>query len=115
MYIFLYHGSMTRHDVLGVAEARKQLPDLLAGFSRGSADSVFLGAHRKAVGVLVPVQVYDELRGERERAVDDAVGSLKAEGLEPSSVATELADLFAQGRITAGQMEAMLLAYHRAA
>jgi hypothetical protein len=105
---------MTRQEVLGVAEARKQLPDLLAGFSRGSANSVFLGAHRKAVGVLVPVKVYDELRGEREHAVDDAVGSLRAEGLEPSSVATELAGLFAQGRITAGQMEAMLLAFHRA-
>ncbi len=69
---------MTRQDVLGVAEARKQLPDLLAGFSRGSADSVFLGAHRKAVGVLLPVRVYDELRGERERVVDDAIGSLRA-------------------------------------
>ena len=106
---------MARHDVLGVAEARKLLPDLLARFSRGSVDSVFVGAHRKAVGVLVPVRVYDELRGERGRSVDDAVGSLRAEGLEPSSVATELADLFAQGRITAGQMEGMLLAYHRAA
>lgn len=115
MYIFMYHYDMARHDVLGVAEARKQLPDLLAGFSRGSADSVFVGAHRKAVGVLVPVQIYEELRGERERAVDDAAGSLRAEGLEPSPVASELADLFARGRITAGQMEAMLLAYHRAA
>jgi hypothetical protein len=115
VYIFLYHWRMTRQEVLGVAEARKQLPDLLAGFSRGSADSVFLGAHRKAVGVLVPVRVYDELRGEREQAVDDAVGSLRAEGLELPSVATELSGLFAQGRITAGQMEAMLLAYHRAA
>lgn len=101
--------------MLGVAEARKQLPDLLAGFSRGSADSVFVGAHRKAVGVLMPVQIYDELRGERARAVSDTTGSLRAEGLQPSSVATELAGLFAQGRITAGQMEAMLLAYHRAA
>jgi hypothetical protein len=106
---------MTRQDVLGVAEARRQLPDLLAGFSRGSGNSVFMGAHRKAVGVLVPVRVYDELRRERDQAVDGAVGSLRAEGLEPSSVATELADLFAQGRITAGQLEAMLLAYHRAA
>ncbi len=106
---------MSHQDVLGVAEARKRLPDLLAGFSRGAANSVFLGAHRKAVGVLIPVRVYDELRGERELAVDDAVGSLRAEGLEPSSVATELADLFARGRITAGQMEAMLLAYHHAA
>jgi hypothetical protein len=35
--------------------------------------------------------------------------------LEPSPVATELSNLFADGRITAGQMEAMLLAYHRAA
>ncbi|HET6480197.1 MAG TPA: antitoxin VbhA family protein [Actinoplanes sp.] len=105
---------MPRQDVLGVAEARKQLPDLLAGFSRGSGDSVFLGAHRRAVGVLVPVRIYDELRSERDQAVDDAIGSLRAEGLEPSSVATELASLFAQGRITAGQMEAMLLAYHRA-
>jgi len=105
---------MARHDVLGVAEARKQLPELLAGFSRGSADSVFVGSHRRAVGVLVPVRVYDELQGGRRQAVDDAVGSLRAEGLEPSSVAAELADLFAQGRITAGQMEAMLLAFHRA-
>ncbi len=105
---------MGLQDVLGVAEARKKLPDLLAGFSRGSGDSVFLGAHRKAVGVLVPVRVYDELRRERERAVDDAAGSVRAEGQEPSSVAAELAGLFSQGRITAGQMEAMLLAYHRA-
>jgi hypothetical protein len=51
-----------------------------------------MGAHRKAVGVLVPVQVYEELRGERERAVDDVAGSLRAEGLEPSPVASELAD-----------------------
>ncbi|WP_045747943.1 antitoxin VbhA family protein [Actinoplanes rectilineatus] len=100
-------------DVLGVAEARQRLSDLLAGFTRGSAESVFLGAHRKAVGVLMPVRVYDELRGERERAVDDVAGSIRAEGLEPSSIATELAGLFAKGRITAGQMEAMLLAYHR--
>jgi hypothetical protein len=105
---------MTHQDVLGVAEARKQLPDLLNGFTRGSAQSVFLGSHRRAVGVLMPVRVYDELRGERGRAVDDAVGSLRAEELEPSSIATELAGLFAGGRITAGQMEAMLLAYHRA-
>ncbi|WP_306215194.1 antitoxin VbhA family protein [Actinoplanes sp. RD1] len=105
---------MSLQEVLGVAEARKRLPDLLAGFSRGDGESVFLGAHRKAVGVLVPVQVYDELRGERERAADDALGSLRAEGLEPSSVAAELAGLFARGRLTASQMEAMLLAYHRA-
>jgi hypothetical protein len=106
---------MARAEVLGVAEARKQLPDLLAGFSRESSGPVFLGAHRKAVGVLLPVRVYDQLRGERDQAVDDAVGSLRAEGLEPSPVAAELSGLFAQGRITAGQMEAMLLAYHRAA
>jgi hypothetical protein len=57
----------------------------------------------------------EELRGERERAAADAAGSLRAEGLEPSPVAAELADLFAHGRITAGQMEAMQLACHRAA
>lgn len=102
-------------EVLGVSEARKQLPELLAGFSRGFVDLVFLGAHRKAVGVLMPVRVYDELRSERERARDDAAGSLRAEGLEPSPVAAELSGMFAQGRITAGQLEAMLLAYHRAA
>ncbi|WP_305782716.1 antitoxin VbhA family protein [Symbioplanes lichenis] len=105
---------MSLQEVLGVAEARRRLPDLLAGFSRGNGESVFLGAHRKAVGVLVPVQVYDELRGDRERATGDALGSVRAEGLEPSPVAAELAGLFAQGRITAGQMEAMLLAYHHA-
>jgi fido (protein-threonine AMPylation protein) len=31
-------------------------------------DLVYVVAHRKAVGVLVPVRVYDELRGEREQA-----------------------------------------------
>jgi hypothetical protein len=106
---------MTPQEVLGVAEARKQLPELLASFVRGSVDSVFLGAHRKAVGVLMPFRVYDQLREKREQIVDDAVGSVRAEGQEPSSVAAELAKLFAQGRVTAGQMEAMLLAYHRAA
>ncbi|GLY04717.1 hypothetical protein Acsp01_50960 [Actinoplanes sp. NBRC 101535] len=53
------------------------------------------------------------LRGERERAVDDVAGSIRAEGLEPSSIATALAGLFAKGRITADRMEAMLSAYHR--
>jgi hypothetical protein len=108
-------GGFLGPGVLGVAEARKQLPDLLAGFSQGSAEFFFLGAHRKPVGVLMPVRVYEELRDRREQMTDDAAGSLRAEGLEPSSVARELAGLFSQGRITATQMEAMLLAYHRAA
>jgi hypothetical protein len=57
----------------------------------------------------------NELRGERQRALEDAVGSLRAEGLELSSVASDLARRYADGQITAAQMEAMLLAYHRAA
>lgn len=106
---------MTRREVLGVAEARKQLPELLADIRRGSSEPVFLGSHRRVEGVLLSADVYDELRGSRQRAVDDAVGSLRAEGLRPSSVASDLAQRYAEGQITAAQMEAMLLAYHRAA
>ena len=50
--------------------------------------------------------------GERDHAVDDAIGSLRGEGLEPSAVARAVAELFAEGRITAEQMEAILVAYH---
>jgi hypothetical protein len=106
---------MARHEVLGVAEARKLLPELLADIRRGSCEPVFLGSHRRVEGVLLSADVYDELRGSRKRAVDDAVGSLHAEGLRPSSVASDLAQRYAEGQITAAQMEAMLLAYHRAA
>ena len=51
----------------------------------------------------------------RERVVDDAVGSLRAEGLEPSPIALELARRHAEGELTAAQVEAMLRAYHSAA
>jgi hypothetical protein len=57
----------------------------------------------------------DDLRVRRAHDVDDAVGSLRAEGLQPSTVATELAERYGRGEITAAQLEAMLLAHHQAA
>jgi hypothetical protein len=53
--------------------------------------------------------------GARLRAVDDAVGSLRAEGLEPSPIALELARRHVVGELTARQVEAMLRAYHASA
>jgi hypothetical protein len=43
------------------------------------------------------------------------LGSLRAEGLAPSTIAAELAERYARGELTAAQLEAMLLAYHQAA
>lgn len=98
-----------------MAEARQHLPQLLHRIRAGGREPVFLGSHRRPEAVMLPLAVYEELRGQRAHAVDDATGSLRAEGLTPSTIAAELAERYARGDLTAAQLEAMLLAYHRAA
>lgn len=100
-------------EILGVAEARRRLPELLHRIRDGGRDPVFLGSHRRPEAVMLPLAVYEELQGRRTHAVDDAAGSLRAEGLAPSTIAAELAERYARGELTAAQLEAMLLAYHR--
>ena len=106
---------MSPEVVLGVAEARQRLPELLHDIRQGRADPVYFGSHRRPEAVVLSVEIYDELTGRRTHTVADAAGSLRAEGLEPTRVGAELARRYSRGEITAAQLEAMLLAYHRAA
>ncbi|MEJ2868547.1 type II toxin-antitoxin system prevent-host-death family antitoxin [Actinomycetospora sp. OC33-EN08] len=93
---------MERAEVLSVREFRAGLAEAIRTVREEGP--VFVGSHRRAEAVLMSIEQYDELRGVARRpqvprwvAVEEAVASVRAEGLEPSaegmavleSVATE--------------------------
>lgn len=53
----------TRHqEVLPVSQARIELSSILNNFSTNqSAEPVFVGAHRKAEGVLIPISMWEDV------------------------------------------------------
>ena len=55
--------SPARHTaVMPVAEARKELSTLLKGFSdQTQSEPVYIGAHRKAEAVLVPLSIWEQV------------------------------------------------------
>jgi PHD/YefM family antitoxin component YafN of YafNO toxin-antitoxin module len=55
--------SPARHTtVMPVAEARKELSTLLKGFTdKTQSEPVYIGAHRKAEAVLVPLSIWEQL------------------------------------------------------
>lgn len=49
-------------EVMPVSEARKEFSTILKGFSDEThREPVFIGAHRKAEAVLVPVSIWEEM------------------------------------------------------
>lgn len=101
-----------RMETLSVREARELLPTVLDRFRNGDRTPVGVGSHRKTEAVMVPVEVYDELIAERWRVVDDAVGSLRAEGLTTDSEASAITERWARGEITTAQMRQMIRRLH---
>lgn len=61
---------------------------------------------------MVPVEVYDELVAERASASANAVGSLRAEGLEPSAEASAISARWVAGEITTAEMRRQIRALH---
>jgi PHD/YefM family antitoxin component YafN of YafNO toxin-antitoxin module len=94
-----------RIEVLSVREAREQLPSLLERFRNGDRTPVFLGSHRKTEAVMIPADIYAELTAQRRNAADQAVASVRAEGLAPSAAVDIIIDNWVHGRISADEME----------
>lgn len=103
MYAFRYTPRV-RIQTLSVREAREQLPTLLDRFRHGDRTPVGVGPHRKTEAVMVPVEVYDELTGERGRSIAQAAASLRAEGLVAGADVEAIAEQWSRGEITAEEM-----------
>lgn len=111
----MYTGGYTlsvRIETLSVREAREQLPTVLERFRNGDRTPVGVGAHRRTEAVVVPVEVFDELTAERARSLAQALGSVQAEGLEPSSDAAAIAQRWARGEISTAQMREQVRQLH---
>ena len=102
VYAFAYAEQMRVTEVLSFREFRSGLAATLKRVTAPHAEPVFVGAHRKPEAVLMSVSHYQELTeaAQRREAVAEALASVRAEGLEPSS---EDLELFAA--VAAGDME----------
>ena len=106
-------------EVVTVSDARANLSRILSDLhGAGShAEPVFIGAHRKAEGVLLSVESYRELAELQERfaradAVASAWGSLGAEGLTPTADFAVDVDAFIHGRIDEDDLGRRAVARH---
>ncbi|NUR90289.1 MAG: type II toxin-antitoxin system Phd/YefM family antitoxin [Nonomuraea sp.] len=107
-------------EVMTVSDARASLSRILADFhdAGSTADPVFIGAHRKAEGVLLSVENYEELQALRERferaeAVASAWGSVTAEGLVPTPGSAHDTDDYIAGKIDADELLRRALNRHQ--
>jgi PHD/YefM family antitoxin component YafN of YafNO toxin-antitoxin module len=93
---------------LSVREAREQLPKVLERFRKGDRTPVGVGSHRKTEAVMVPVEVFDELTAERARSLSQAVGSVRAEGLEVGAEVQAVTERWVHGEISTAQMRELV-------
>ncbi|HEV2638973.1 MAG TPA: hypothetical protein VGX23_27765 [Actinocrinis sp.] len=107
-------------EVVTVSDARANLSRILSGLHDAGtqAEPVFIGAHRKAEGVLLSVESYQELAALQERVrrgevVASAWGSLGAEGLNPTAEFVGDADEFTAGQIGADDLVRRAVERHR--
>jgi PHD/YefM family antitoxin component YafN of YafNO toxin-antitoxin module len=93
---------------LSVREAREQLPKVLERFRKGDRTPVGVGSHRKTEAVMVPVEVFEELTAERARSLSQAVGSVRAEGLEVGAEVRAVTDRWVRGEVSTAQMRELV-------
>ena len=111
---------MRHTEVVTVSDARSKLPQLLSRLhdDGSNAEPVFIGAHRRATGVLISVELFEELTAVREKfarreALASAWGSLTAEGLAPTAPFLQDASEFADGAIGADELVQRAITRHR--
>jgi PHD/YefM family antitoxin component YafN of YafNO toxin-antitoxin module len=92
-------------EVLSFREFRAGLAATLKRVQEPEAGPVFVGAHRKPEAVVMSVAHYQCLReaAERRQAVDEALASVRLEGLEPSPLGLRLMSAVAAGELTTDQ------------
>ena len=115
MYAFGYAGAMLMPHVLSFREFRAGLAATLKRVQEPDAGPVFVGAHRKPEAVVMSVAHYQCLRDavERREAVDEALASVRAEGLEPSPEGLQMFAAVAAGTMTTDEMRERVLARYR--
>jgi prevent-host-death family protein len=118
VYTSVYAVGVERAEVLSVREFRAGLADAIRHVR--DEGPVFVGAHRRAEAVLMSVEQYDELRGVARRApvprrvaVEEAVASVRAEGLEPSTEGLRVLEAFAAEELSEDEAVAALDRRHR--
>lgn len=99
-------------EVLSVREFREELATTLKRVQEPGAEPVYVGAHRRPEAVVISAQRYRELTelDRRREAMDNALGSTRAEGLEPSPEALDLFDEVVAARVTTEEARQRLLA-----
>lgn len=93
-------------DVMSVSEFRSGLSAALE--QAQAVGQVYIGHHRRSEFVVLPAQRYTELLGalealERRTAVDQALASVRLEGLEPSPHGRQLLEEVAAGTLDEDQ------------
>lgn len=103
---------MRAPEVLSFREFRAGLAATLKRVQDPGAGPVFVGAHRKPEAVVMSVSHYQELTeaAERREAIAEALASVRAEGLEPSSEGLELLAAVAAGELSTAELRERVLA-----
>ena len=57
-------------DVVTTGEARDALHQIAKRFDAGEGEPVYFGSHRRAQGVIVPVDMWEKLLGQAEDELD---------------------------------------------
>ncbi len=104
----------TAPEVLSVSELRANLAETMGQVTRPDAAPVFVGRHRRAEAVLVSAARYEKLLVEERRAaVEDAIGSVRAEGLDPSPEGLALLARVVEGSMSFEDATAALVARYQ--
>lgn len=113
-------GGMTAdasHEVVGVDEARRRLPEYLSNLEQHVRDEIEIGAYRRVQGALVSKEALDELHEFRElkrraKAAASAAGSTRAEGLELPETSLADAEDYVAGVWTTDELVKRAIARH---
>jgi prevent-host-death family protein len=102
-------------EVLSFREFRAGLAATLKRVQDPETGPVFVGAHRKPEAVVMSVAHYQRLRdaAERRQAVDEALASVRLEGLEPSPEGLRMFAAVAAGTMTTDEAREQVLARYR--
>lgn len=102
-------------EVLSVREFRAGLTGIIDEVNTDDAQPVFVGSHRRPEAVLMSVSHYQALQdaAERQRAMAEALASVRAEGLEPSPQDLQLLADIATGDRSVDDAQAEFLARYR--
>ena len=101
-------------EVRSVGELRDHLAEAMSDVRRPGARPVFVGRHRRREAVLLSAERYEQLLiEERRAAAADALGSVRAEGLDPSPLGVGMLAQMVDGAMSTEEATARLVAHYQ--